>query len=129
MFSMSKIAAVLLPLLFVFSMTACGAAEETSKPTPTVTVTAEPEPSIDQTLVDLVRKEYPELYGVTDAQIIELGKTACDAFDAGASAEDIIMAIPDTDPQTRLALAYVVGAGVGAYCPEYTGLFTPSTNS
>lgn len=75
----------------------------------------------DAVYLAFLREKYPnELASISDAQIIELGKAVCSAFDSGASAEEIAVTILDNDFPAELGGA-VMGAGIVTYCPQYKG--------
>ena len=126
---MSKIASVLSALILAVSLAACGGEATPDKPQPTVTVTAEPETpepeSQDEVFLGVVRDEYPVLEGLPDSQLVELATSACEVFDAGASARNVVDMImqSSSNPDVQEAMAFTVGAGVGIYCPEHTDKF------
>lgn len=62
----------------------------------------------------------------TDADLIAIGKQVCTTLDAGNTVEDLQWALiggadgTETDSYWEFAGA-IIGAGVAAYCPEYSG--------
>ncbi|CAM3457014.1 DUF732 domain-containing protein [Stackebrandtia soli] len=62
-----------------------------------------------------------EFNAVTDAALITLGHTICDALDRGVSVGDI-MAQGVTSDVSAAAIGAATGSAVAAYCPEYQGL-------
>lgn len=62
----------------------------------------------------------------TDADLIALGKQVCTTLDAGNTVQDLQLALiggsdgTESDSYWEFAGA-VIGAGVAAYCPEYSG--------
>lgn len=128
---MTKIIAVVFALLL--SLTACGTSEvPTAAPAPTVTVTAEadpvapvvPEPKAqvtDQQFLAVVRDELPELYADSDASILALADSVCEAFDSGVTFEQVVQLILDGGGsfEYQKDLAALTGMSVAAYCPEH----------
>jgi hypothetical protein len=59
-----------------------------------------------------------------DATLIELGRSACSDLDGGADIDDIynsiIAEIGADDEDTLNDMATIIGAGVGAFCPEHS---------
>ena len=109
-----------------------------ASPTPTVTVTQNapaPEPlSTDDGVSNLSNEELyligiksmdnPILNLATDAQLLEMGYSVCEALDAGFTVEDIIqyMAVQmvgegmTSDAESE-AVGYIIGAADTALCP------------
>jgi hypothetical protein len=105
-----------------------------AKPTVTVTSTApapvaetsEPvdEAAIAETaFLATVRSKYPIAEGLSDATLIALATSACGAFDRGATRAEVIAMTVENGGEYANVIAYAVGAGVAAYCPEYKRLF------
>lgn len=61
----------------------------------------------------------------TDAQLVQLGHTVCQALDEGNSVTDIVTYLVlnsnNDDPEFARFEGQVIGAAVGAFCPEYSG--------
>ena len=61
----------------------------------------------------------------SDRQLVELGHTVCQALDEGNSVEEIIYYLAanssNDDPEFARFEGQVIGAAVGALCPEYSG--------
>lgn len=98
-------------------------------PTTTVTVTETPAATVDPAAVKeaaylrTVRVKYPIAEGLPDSTLIELAKSACGALDRGASKADVIAMTVAQGGEHANVIAYAVGAGVAAYCPEHKALF------
>jgi hypothetical protein len=106
----------------------------TSSPIPSTASTTEtprarqteqaPDPAAQRTALYLttVRNQYPQAVAITDQTLIGLAESACDVFKAGGTSADIFLALldgPDADVENAKVLAYAVGAGVAAFCPQY----------
>ena len=64
------------------------------------------------------------LPGVPYSDIETMAQSACEAFDDGVSAADLILVILDRmDPEHHVRSAELLGAGVAAFCPEYSRRF------
>ena len=109
-----------------------------ASPAPTITVTQDaqqPEPlSTDDGVSNLSNEELyligiksmnnPILNSATDAQLLEMGYSVCEALDAGFTVEDIIqyMAVQmvgegmTSDVESE-AVGYIIGAADTALCP------------
>jgi hypothetical protein len=59
--------------------------------------------------------------------LIDLAMSACGAFDVGASSEELFMIViaeMGLDNENGLNdVAYILGAGTEAFCPEHSHLF------
>ena len=92
------------------------ASEPATEPTPEVTA-----PSADEVFLTVVRDEIPWTQQESDADLIALGQQACQTVgDLGF--EETIYALATDGKMTEqemLDLSFIVGAAVGAYCPEY----------
>lgn len=131
---MNKIA---IALVATSAMSIVGCSSNAS-PAPTVTVTQNapaPEPlSTDDGLSNLSNEELyllgiksmnnPILNVATDAQLLEMGYSVCEALDAGFTVDDVIqyMAVQmagegmTSDVETE-AVGYIIGAADSALCP------------
>lgn len=126
---MNKIVSASAALILAVSLAACSSGESSApaEPAPTVTVTAEPTATPqteDEAFLSVIREQRPTLDGISDSQLLELAGASCDAFDAGASVEQVFDAIlaSSDNADTQEGMAFTVGAAVGIYCPEYTDL-------
>lgn len=105
-----------------------------ASPAPTVTVTQNapaPEPEVEDTLsneelylLGIKSMSNPILNVATDAQLLEMGYSVCEALDAGFTVDDIIayMAVQmagegmTSDAEVE-AVGYIIGAADSALCP------------
>jgi len=113
-----------------------GCSSQVAEPSPTVTVTQEA-PSVDdpptaqsQSNEDLyvngIRSmNNPILNSATDAQLIKMGRSVCDALDAGFSTDDIIQYMARqmvgqgmTSDVESQAVGYIIGAADLLLCPS-----------
>lgn len=79
--------------------------------------------TLDAIFLQNVRKEYPELMEVSDADLKKLVKDACLALDRGATWADLYEIVDNNsggNVRFEQALVYLFGAGVYAYCPEHS---------
>ena len=116
------------------------ACSSSASPAPTVTVTQDaPAPTQDAPVVpDSTSNEDLYLLGIksmnnpilniaTDAQLLEMGYSVCEAFDAGYTVDDVIayMAVQmagegmTSDAEVE-AVGYIIGAADSALCPSAT---------
>lgn len=64
------------------------------------------------------------LPGVHYSDVESMALSACEAFDDGTSAADLILVILDRmSPEYHERTAELLGAGVAAFCPEYSRRF------
>lgn len=103
----------LVGMLVALSLVGCGAPAETTAP--------DSAPSISKSdlYLNTVRDEYPELESVDDSLLITYAKNTCDLLENGASGTDIFNAVLESGIDVEVG-AYITGAGVQAYCPEYS---------
>lgn len=129
-------AAVLLAVL-----AGCGSTTEAAPvfpdPKPTVTATSSAPapvvetsvPAVDEAAIRetaflaTVRGKYPIAEGLPDSTLISLATAACGAFDRGASRAEVLAMTVQQGGEYSNVIAYAVGAGVAAYCPEHKALF------
>lgn len=93
-------------IALIAGMTAC-----------TVQPVETPEASKDHAFLTVVRQEIPD----AGEEAIRAAHAACDAFDSGATVRQVLNVA--TDYLTLNEATAVIGAGVGAYCPEHMSLF------
>lgn len=129
-----KIGTALAGLMLTASLVACGGEAEPQPAQPTVTVTesptAEPETSEpdaysrEEAFIAVVRENQPVLDSIPDYELVSFAETACNAFDNGASLEDVFAAIVGNTSNGVMqeAMAFTIGAGVSAFCPQHEGL-------
>lgn len=97
------------------------ASEPTTEPTETQTTPEVTTPSIDEVFLTVVRDEIPWTQQESDADLIALGQQACETVGQLGFEETIFSLATDgtLTEQEMLDLSFIVGAAVGAYCPEY----------
>ena len=114
--------------LAVFALSGCSAPTDevpTVQPTiesvqtePVNAPEATPAPvSMEDAFVTVIRAKYDP--GMSDAELIEMGRTVCEGFDNFGVAGTIgimLQSEPAPDPEV---LGYVMGASASAFCPEY----------
>lgn len=108
----------------------------TASPTPTVTVTENvPVPAPEPETEDILSNEELYLLGIksmnnpilnvaTDAQLLEMGYSVCEALNAGFTVDDVIQYMATqmvgegmtSDVETE-AVGYIIGAADSALCP------------
>lgn len=116
----TAVAAVVLTAALALAGCGRGDSSTTSETLPkrTTTTTAKSK-SIRDLYLDGMRERFPYQ---SDAQLIELGHTACDAIDSYGSIEDTMIAIA-LDPRWSVEEAgdagYTFAFAVPAFCPEY----------
>jgi hypothetical protein len=119
-----KIAAILAAAALAISLGACSD-DTDSGANPTVTITEEaPAPTGDEVFVATVRENAPNMSrGASDADLIELGETTCQALDTlGGDPEALFYALYEEDPTLDYGeVGALVGASISVYCPEYSG--------
>jgi len=97
------------------------AAPNVAAPAPVATVDSGS--SKDSTYVALLRsKGNSYIASASDSKLIELGHQACDVFDSGTTVlqyVDYFVEKYPTDSEMRNFAAYLGGAGIAVYCPEY----------
>lgn len=84
--------------------------------------TTEPDwEAIDEVFLTVVRDEIPWTQQESDADLIALGQQACKTVGQIGFEETIFSLATDgtLTEQEMLDLSFIVGAAVGAYCPEY----------
>lgn len=123
-----KLAAAFAATAMIFTLGACSS--DGSSPNPTVTVTAAPAPTTpdygsdvaDQAFVSTLRGEFGALLSSSsDAKVISLGHGVCDDLDSQSGDVAAVLNYYITPPNAidPYFAAYVIGASVPAYCPEY----------
>ena len=120
-------------------LTACNAGQ--ASPAPTVTVTASqtapaPAPtdndapqagannfssSDDATYLALLRGSDSTFYAVDDRTLVDLGRTTCEAFDAGMTLE-MYAAVATSSGVTTDQAAAIAAAAIVVYCPQHRGI-------
>jgi hypothetical protein len=120
---------VLLVALVALLSTGC-TIQVDSKPSETPSASASTTPSdtpdtstedTDALFLRVVRDEYPDLKAVGDDALIQIAKDACTMLDNGANTEDLFNVFGNSgNDDVDVTMAFIIGAGIGAYCPEYT---------
>lgn len=129
---MRKFIVALVATLALFS-TGCtvqvgGQAPETptASPTPEVSDTLSPAEA-DALYLETVREQYPQLSRIQDSDLIQIAKDACTMLDNGAGIEELFMTFGNSgNDEADTALAFMIGAGIVAYCPEHSEMFSPN---
>lgn len=102
------------------------AAVTSTAPAPVVETS---EPVVDEAAIRetaflaTVRGKYPITEGLSDETLIALATAACGAFDRGATRAEVMVLAVEQGGEYSNVIAYAVGAGVAAYCPEHKALF------
>lgn len=112
-------------------LTACSAGA--TAPATTVTVTAQPSPvapapdidepsmSDDERFLYLLRDSDPIFNRIDDRTLIDLGRTTCDALDAGMTL-DMYAAVAAESGITMDEAASIAAASIVVYCPWHEGI-------
>ena len=117
-----------LAIMAVFALSGCSAPTDevpTVQPTiesvqtePVNVPEATPAPAnMEDVFVTVIRAKYDP--GMSDAELIEMGRTICEGFDDFGVAGTIgimVQGEPTLDPEV---LGYFMGASASAFCPEY----------
>lgn len=77
------------------------------------------EPDNRDLYLQVVRDEYPSLENVDDQALVDFAVAACDAFEAGATAEQVVSTVAGGAMAPSQG-GFLLGAGIQAYCPEYS---------
>lgn len=127
---------IIIPIAAAVALAITGCSAPSSAPQETVTVTATapaPEPVIpdndfdtpsmsdDETFLMLLRGEDPIFNAISDRTLIDLGRTTCDAFDAGMTLEMYASVAAQSDITTDQA-ATIAAASIVVYCPWHEGI-------
>jgi len=75
----------------------------------------------DALFLQVVKDAEPAAAELTDADMINLAHAMCVALDDGADVETVVIVALNSGIDMDLA-ATINGAGIAAYCPEYTDL-------
>lgn len=130
---------IVITLVAASTMFIAGCSSSAS-PSPTVTVTENVEvpatPSTDDGVISTSNEDLyllgiksmnnPILNVATDAQLLEMGYSVCDALNAGFTVEDVISYMAtqmtlegmNSDIETE-AVGYIIGAADSALCPGF----------
>lgn len=131
---MKKIIVIGMTAAAMFGMVACSS--NSSAPAPTVTVTQQA-PSVDDPptadttlsneelyLLGIKSMNNPILNVATDAQLLEMGYSVCEALNAGFTTDDVIQYMATqmagngmTSDVEVEAVGYIIGAADSALCP------------
>lgn len=88
----------------------------------------------DNEFTDIIREKTTTAYIMGNNEIVEIAKETCDAYEEGGNLRTVLGNISekflDTTANVKMDekaffgdLAYIAGAGVGNYCPEYSDQF------
>lgn len=124
---------VALLAILALLLSGCGSSNE-SAPAPTVTVTEEPTEDIheqiytaeDEYIYDVRSVGNSYIENLPDSQLLEIGYLVCDAFDAGATFEDLAYELVSSgtvndDETIEYAATLIAGAAINL-CPEYSNM-------
>ena len=77
----------------------------------------------DGMFMKLLRDNTTSFANFTDAEVVDLIQSSCDAFDRGVTAGQVLQVLIDNSRTTTQArdLGFMLAAGVQNYCPEYIG--------
>lgn len=118
---MKKALTIVTGLMVALSMAACGSTTEpNSKETVYVDSGSTSQTDLDAALGDLIREE-TGLEG-TDAEWASAAKATCRSFDNGTTFEEMVDAQVESG-FSEYNVGFIIGASVGAYCPEHADLF------
>ena len=124
---------IVIPMVALASLALAGCGASASTPTPVVTVTetaAAPEvvdtlTNEEQYVAGIRSMNNPLLDSATDAQLIEMGNSVCEALAAGFSTQDIIEYMARqmvgqgmTSDVESEAVGYIIGAADTLLCPS-----------
>lgn len=133
----------IIPFLFVsvvigFFLSSCGSekiiivspttseVEKTITVPTTIKITTTTAQDMDEEFLAYVKANTSLEYTLTDSQLIEFAQTVCTAFSGGMTSDEVIEIIYNAakgsglNESQMLDLASLAGAGVAAYCPEYS---------
>lgn len=75
----------------------------------------------DATYLALLRGSDSTFYAVDDRTLVDLGRTTCDAFDAGMTLE-MYAAVATSSGVTTDQAAAIAAAAIVVYCPQHRGI-------
>lgn len=107
----------------------------TSAPSASVSSTPSdaPETSVedpDTLFLSVVRDEYPELNSVADHDLVQIAKDACTMLDNGGGIDDLFNVFGNSgNDDVDGTMAFIIGAGIVAYCPEYSDQVSGGLNT
>lgn len=78
--------------------------------------------SKQENMVSIIRDKYP-LEDVSDREIVKTGEEICDAFDGGASYEDVFNELHVDSPEKAKFYGFFIGVSVDQLCPEHVDKF------
>lgn len=103
----------------------CSAPAE-APPQPTITVTAEPEAPAsptrsyeEQAFIDAVEYQFGSITEQEATDIVDLGWNICLALSESMTIDDLLFALTDGTGFTVDDAGFLIGASVGALCPEF----------
>lgn len=89
-------------------------------PQPDVSATLS-QAQLEEVFLSTIHKQYPQ-YNDSREDLLGLADTVCLKLDQGVSPRALISTI-DPNASNRGYLAFIIGAGVGTFCPEYADAF------
>jgi hypothetical protein len=105
--------------LLAVGLTACDPAEDATDPPASDSSSSLDPDTLDQLYLSTVREGAPTFAGIPDATLIEFGEAVCTGFDNGRSFSELATMGLDSG-LNNIDLGFTMGAGVAAYCPEYS---------
>lgn len=75
----------------------------------------------DATYLALLRGSDSTFYAVDDQTLVDLGRTTCEAFDAGMTLE-MYAAVATSSGVTTDQAAAIAAAAIVVYCPQHRGI-------
>lgn len=103
--------------LGILALTGCTAATDSS-PTDSKPKAAS-HTNAETAFLVTTRNKIPELNKLSDKDLINFGRTSCDAIDAGNSPVAVTMKAEEGLQLGDENTAYIVGAAVNTFCPEH----------
>ena len=129
---------ILVPVVAVLALTACGST--TASPASVVTVTAAPAPAPATDSLVVSDSDYltvlhslndPVIEAANESDLVSIGHSTCDLLDQGNSITDIVTYLVTTNSYTdaeTYAIGEIMGAGVAAFCPQYVAEVTAAVS-
>lgn len=115
---MRIISSVIAFLLVALFLTGCDSDNEDKTSTAPVSDTM----TDTEIFLKVVHDRAPELKGVPDSNLTNLGNSLCDLLDAGGTVEDFFDITLSSGLSPNVS-GTIAGAGVAAFCPKYGYLF------
>ncbi|MER5652670.1 DUF732 domain-containing protein [Streptomyces sp. NBC_01281] len=90
-----------------------------SKPKTSPSAKAKNHTTAETAFLVTTRNKIPELNKISDKDLINFGRTSCDAVDAGNSPVAVTIKAEEGLQLGDENTAYIVGAAVNTFCPEH----------